>query len=176
MNVHEVTRPVAGPYAVLDCTDPIASMDIAEVEASRAPYEIVADAVALPTSDVSEHALEVSDGGRGGFALFAKVGLLVRVGVESRIVVPTSWDGEAALAWGNTGTRNPSPVFEIPACEGPDEWIAFPGGFHLDEPACVPLVVESGGIEVDVTVGVGAPCPGQEPPNDNAFEPAASDE
>ena len=43
-------------------------------------------------------------------------------------------------------------------------WAAFAGGYRVDHPACVPVIVRAGGKEQQVHIGVGTACPGQQPP------------
>ena len=37
-------------------------------------------------------------------------------------------------------------------------WLAFPGGYHVPEPMCVPLIVRANGRETRAEVRVGAGC------------------
>jgi hypothetical protein len=43
-------------------------------------------------------------------------------------------------------------------------WLAYAGGFWIDHPACVPIIVRAGGKQQQVDIGVGTACPGQRPP------------
>jgi len=43
-------------------------------------------------------------------------------------------------------------------------WLVFPGGYWVHRPLCLPLLVTAHGETERVRIGVGAACPGQEPP------------
>jgi hypothetical protein len=78
--------------------------------------------------------------------------------------VPPAWVGRLAVEWGNTTRRALAHHLVVGPCPGDDPWIAFPGGFYVSQPACVELIVRVANIDHEVSVGVGAPCPGQKPP------------
>ena len=150
-----------GGAEVLDCKDPIG--------ASSAPDEgfaAIGDAVALQTAASSPVALQTSVSGEPdpAYGLFAKTGLLVRTGVMSELIVPPEWLGKVAVAWGNTGSDRPSGRLIVGPCPGTAAWIAFPGGYYVNQPACIDLIVRRDGTDHHVAVGVGSPCPGQQPP------------
>lgn len=125
---------------------------------------VIDDAVALPTSEVRERALQVSevrlpDGGKG---LFAKQGLLVRRGRHVELTVPEGMADRSWMAWGRP--RPVSARVVVDRCDAEDEWIAFVGGYTVREAGCLPVLVSvDGGAAREVLVGVGAPCPGQRP-------------
>jgi hypothetical protein len=147
----------------LDCNDPIG-----ELSTPGDGYEAIDGAVALPTSAANPIALGTSATREYGPSkrLFAKTGLLVRTGVKSELITPPEWIGRLWYRWGNTGPPPPTDHFVVGPCRGAAAWIAFPGGFFVADPACVHLVVRTAAGDHDVTVGVGAPCPGQRPPPD----------
>ncbi|MET7304448.1 hypothetical protein [Embleya sp. NPDC005575] len=91
--------------------------------------------------------------------LFAKSGLLVRDGAVVDIeVVPAPGNG-TSIGWGNG--RLPARSVRVPGCtSGSTEtsWMAFPGGYYVDRPGCVTLVVRSRGLQTKVHVPVGADC------------------
>ena len=100
-----------------------------------------------------------------GLALFAKDGLGIKTGGSWRISVPAEAVGHLLIGWGSPGV--PSLGVGPPTCQLPASssgWMWFPGGYWTDRAGCYPLVVEAGGRSQPVTVGVGAPCPGQQPP------------
>jgi hypothetical protein len=128
-------------------------------------FQVVLGAVALPTSSTAP-ALQAADSGAPDVPLlFAKTGLLVRAGVASELTVPDSPGTRIGIAWGNPGPE-PSARFIVPPCADAyrSGWLVYPGGFWVDRPLCLPLTVHAGGREQEVRVGVGAACPGQEPP------------
>ena len=90
-----------------------------------------------------------------------KAGLVVRAGrrpVEVR--VPASWQGRAAITWGNGGL--PSQAVRFAPCPSPPGvWNAYAGGFLLrSRGACVPLVFQAGGERRIVRFGIGVRCGG----------------
>lgn len=127
-------------------------------------YEEILGAVALPTSRTARRALQAGDGA-GSDVLFAKTGLLVR-GDQSVVIeqVPGSGaagDPPALLGWGEVA---PATRFTARPCPGAPEWRVFAGGLYVARPACVHLRVRVGGRTTEVSVGAGAPCPGQRRP------------
>ena len=122
--------------------------------------------VALPAAPDSR-ALQAFDSGDPGVpALFAKTGLLVRAGQAFELEVAAEPDNRVAIGWGNALTFVPGARFAVPAC--PDTfgtgWLAYPGGYWADRPLCLPLVVRTADGEEQVRIGIGAPCPDQQPP------------
>ena len=96
---------------------------------------------------------------------FAKDGLGIRPGRGWRISVPAQAAGHLLIGWGSPGV--PSLSVGPPTCRPPAStsgWMWFPGGYWTDRPGCYPLLVEAGGHAQRTTVGVGAPCRGQQPP------------
>lgn len=142
--------------AVLSCADVIDSDT--EVPAQ---YRPISDAVALPTAESAAHALQVSQQpARPAPNFFAKTGLVLRSDAVVSIRVEEPAD-VALIGWGSPAEF--ATEVSSPGCPG-GEWIAFAGGFLVDQPSCVELTVTVGGDHERVQVGVGAPCPGQQPP------------
>ncbi len=127
-------------------------------------YAGILDAVALPVAPASEQALQaVRDEEDGVPPFWSKTGLLVRAGVGVTVAVDAP-AGAAALGWGHAGDPDYfRPAITTSGCDG-DDWLAFPGGFRVDEPRCLDLVVTTVDAQQQVQVGVGAPCDGQQPP------------
>jgi hypothetical protein len=150
------TRRSPQPGAIsLTCSGPIGS-----VSSPTSLQSSLLDVVGLDITST----LQVSDGGgTDPHRLFAKTGLLVHVGREADLTVPAAWATRVSIAWGNHAAKWTSSL-QIPACpappSGPGQWLAFPGGFSLDEPACVPLEVRAGNEVRTVHVSVGSRCPG----------------
>jgi hypothetical protein len=147
--------PIAA--AALDCRNPIAT-DTAVPET----YEQLAGVTALPTSTSSPVALQTSPSSES-LRLFAKTGLLIRAGVEFTIAPSAEWSGRAAAWWGNSGGVRIAPSSQGGPCGGTG-WLAFPGGFFVAEPGCVPFEIQAANTRLRVEIGMGAPCPGQQPP------------
>ena len=103
--------------------------------------------------------LQANDGAGDGprARWFAKSGLLVAAGKASTIEVPPSMQQQLSIGWGGDRTWSLS----VPACSGEATWLAFAGGFYVDEPACVEVVVRTeADAEARSEVGVGASCGG----------------
>jgi len=133
---------------VVDCAHVIA-----ELPAPSDGFTTHAGDVALST----DRRLPTSSSGDEGPGrkLFAKAGLEVRAGADVEIRV----EGDAAIGWGSPAL--PARVIHGPRC-APDtagvSWVVVPGGFWVDEPRCVTLVVRSRGEEARARVPVGADC------------------
>lgn len=98
-------------------------------------------------------------------SLFAKAGLGVRLGSRWRLVVPPAAQDHLRIGWGSPGTS--TVVIPPAACSQTSRtgWFWYPGGYWTDKPGCYAVIVEVGEDQrQQVNVGVGAPCPGQEPP------------
>jgi len=96
---------------------------------------------------------------------FAKDGLGVAPGIGWRIVVPPESAGHLRIGWGSPAVPGLS-VGPAVGCRGQTStgWLWYPGGYWTDEPSCYAVVIEVGSQRQQVHVGVGAPCPGQQPP------------
>ena len=148
------------PSAALDCPDYI------DTDPPPGDFEVVAGVVALPTSP-GHVALQASEGGSGApERLFAKTGLLVRAGATFEVVVPTAVADRMAVVWGGAGT--PTRRLTVNACHASGgsgaEWLAYPGGYLVDDVMCAPLDVVVQGRPHRVLLGIGHACPGQAAP------------
>jgi hypothetical protein len=144
--------------AVLDCDDPVATDT-----SVPATYEQLTGALALPTSSAAPQALQTRPSSER-LGLFAKTGLLIHAGAAFTITPAPGWRDQAGAWWGNTGERSVEPSFHGGPCEGTG-WLAFPGGFYVAEPGCVPFDVAVAGTTTRVEIGIGAACHGQQPPD-----------
>jgi hypothetical protein len=92
---------------------------------------------------------------------FAKFGLQIHSGREPvDVVVPRAWRARLALNWGENGGPAQSSSIRVLAC-GPvlgRRWLAFPGGYFLRKPACVPLIVRVGSKSAHIRLGIGRSC------------------
>jgi hypothetical protein len=150
------TRSTAG--SVLDCRG-VSGVD------GAAPLPVVLGVVALPISPRYPALGTARSGdGDGPLRLFAKTGLFFRPGTTFELIVPAGFAGRLRIGWGNPGT--PSQIVEVSNCANPGGggWLAIAGGYWIDHPACVPIIVRAGGRQQQVHVGVGKACPGQRPP------------
>jgi hypothetical protein len=124
-------------------------------------YTVIADAVALPTSDSADRALQTSHREENPAPnYFAKTGLAVRPDVAFTIEVDAPAQS-AQLGWGSPADFAPAMATE--GCTG-DGWAVFAGGFLVYQPRCVEITVRTDGAEETAQIGVGAPCEGQQPP------------
>jgi hypothetical protein len=143
--------PSAG---ALGCGDAIDTLTTAPDDLT-----VVLGVVALPTGFM----LQSSASGESDPAarLFAKQGLVVKLGTVVDLSIGTAALGHARIAWGNPGVIADHARAEAFGCPGvfPSYWIAFAGGYYVDEPRCLPIVVEFAGTRDTVSVPVGAPCP-----------------
>jgi hypothetical protein len=113
--------------------------------------EVILDSVALPTKVVLQ-ANETDEPGR----LFAKWGLLVRPNTTVDLIVADDDVGRATIAWGSPGPADATHL-RVADCQG-DGWLAFAGGYTVDQPRCLTLVVKAGGRQQTVRIAVGTPC------------------
>jgi hypothetical protein len=132
-------------------------------------FEVVLGVVALPTSP-NYPALQTIRTGESNHPrrLFAKTGLIIKARTSFEIIVPPPIAAPAAhlgIGWDGTPSA-PSQRIVVSNCPQPgrSDWLAYPGGYWLDHPTCAPLIVKTDGKEQQVHIGLGTPCPGQQPP------------
>ena len=146
------------PESALNCGDVIGT------SAPAAPYQVVLGVVALPASP--GHAAlgtSLTGEGNGPLRLFAKTGLLIRPGTAFQLIVPAPFTSRFSIGWGNPGI--PSHRVLVGNCAGTGGgWLAYAGGYWIDHPACVPVIVRARGKQQQVHIGVGTACPGQRSP------------
>jgi hypothetical protein len=148
----------AAPAAesALECDSSIGS------SAGVAPLRVVLGVVAVPASPGSA-ALQTARSGDGPLRLFAKTALLIRPGTTFELIVPGRFTSRLSIGWGSPGT--PSHQVLVSNCAGTGGgWLAYAGGYWIDHPACVPIIVRADGKQQQVNIGVGTACPGQRPP------------
>ncbi|MEU0938817.1 hypothetical protein [Embleya sp. NPDC005971] len=148
----EVADLHAEPALTLDCLHVID-----ERPAPTGALTVFLGDVALETGRRLQPA-EV-DGSEPPHPLFAKSGLMVRAGARVDIeVLPAPGNG-ASIVWGNG--RPAAGSVRVPGCparSAEQPWLAFAGGYHVDRPGCVTLIVRSHGLRTKVHVPVGADC------------------
>jgi hypothetical protein len=130
-------------------------------------YTVVLGVVALPIAPRAA-ALQtaISDSADPSARLFSKTGLLIRTGTRFELAIPPAWAGRLRIGWAN-GPAQPGPGLEVNCHPHPGDrsgWLAYPGGFWLRHPACVPLLIKTATRSRRVQIGLGTPCPGQRPP------------
>jgi hypothetical protein len=156
-----VALPVFAPDMALACDQKIYTIDDPPADQQK-----IFDEVALP-----DKALQANTSGESdpSALLFAKTGLYITPGASFGLRVPDDWIGRLAIGWGSPAVRTVH-LF-VPGCEETAvhrQWFVYAGGFWVAQPACVPLLVDSGGQEQTVHIGVGTACPGQAAPPSGA--------
>lgn len=127
--------------------------------------QVVLGVVALPASPrYGALGTALLSSGQGPHRLFAKTGLVIKPGATFELVVPASLAGRLGIGWGSPAVPDPQVLVDKCANPAGTGWLAYAGGYWIDHPACVPIIVKAGGRQQTVHVGVGAACPGQQPP------------
>jgi hypothetical protein len=90
-------------------------------------------------------------------ALFAKAVLVLRADAEFDLEVPPALAPHVRIGWGNPGT--PGTKLHVNACASRNGWMWYPGGYWVDKPVCLPLIVRAGGQEETVNIPIGVGCP-----------------
>lgn len=144
----------------LPCQDVIAS-----APTPPSGLSIVLSRVALPVGQE----LQTAPSGLSNPALrlFAKQGLLIRRGVPFDLIVAPEWQARLRIGWGNSVT--PTVTLRVATCRPPnsptvnpqDPWLVYAGGYWIDKPSCVLILVRVGQQEQAVKIGLGTPCPNQ---------------
>jgi hypothetical protein len=137
-------------------------------------FTIVDNAVALPSTN--QPALQVVPVDKSspasqdepladGKSYWAKQGIAVLGGHRVELSVAPEVADKIRIGWGHApSTGSTSAVAD---CPSPEEWLGFPGGYSVREPGCYTIharVDDKAKQQVDI--GIGAPCPGQDPPPD----------
>lgn len=135
-----------------------------DANAVAAPLRVVLGVVALPVSPgYPALGTALSGDGSGAPRLFAKTGLVIRPGTTFELIVPARFTNRLSIGWGPPG--RPGHRVVVNNCPNPGGgWLAYAGGYWIDHPACVPIIVRAGGRQQTVHIGLGTPCPGQRPP------------
>jgi hypothetical protein len=121
--------------------------------------------VALPASPSARALATGRLGGPGQPRLFAKSALVVRKGSSFSLRAATP--KTLGFSWNpHEGDSSPTRSLLVKGCKGSSTsgWLAFVGGYYVDRPSCVALVVKTASGTRRVKVGVGTPCAGQRPP------------
>ena len=146
---HEITQSaVEQTEHTINCEHIIGTESDANVHSNRT---IVGDVVAFPLGELQEPVGPDLDFGQ----LFAKTGLVVRADSAFELLVPAG--STTRIHWGNRG--EPVQRIIVPACGGTNAWVAFAGGFWVDEATCVEIIVRRLDQEDAIArIGVGVPC------------------
>ena len=127
-------------------------------------YETVLGVVQLPTAPVTR-ALQTGRIPGPPRRYFAKRGLIVGPDTPFQLTIVDLQALDASLGWGNPGRSGRTlTVDRCRSAQNPRSWLVYAGGFNTARTGCLPLQVSSTTGTRRVQVGVGAPCPGQDPP------------
>jgi hypothetical protein len=163
---HASVRPTA-PARLLPGESALACGDYIDNNAQAAPLQVVLGVVALPVSPgYPALGTSLSGDGNGPLRLFAKTGLVIRPGTRFELIVPARFTSRLRIGWGKPGTPSQRVVVDDCANTGGRRWLAYAGGYWIDHPACVSIIVSVGGKQQQVHIGIGTACPGQRPPQE----------
>ena len=163
---HVSVRPT-GPARLLPGESALACGDYIDNDAQAAPLQVVLGVVALPVSPgYPALGTSLSGDGNGPLRLFAKTGLVIRPGTRFELIVPARFTSRLRIGWGKPGTPSQRVVVDDCANTGGPRWLAYAGGYWIDHPACVSIIVSVGGKQQQVHIGIGTACPGQRPPQE----------
>ena len=163
---HASARPT-GPARLLPGESALACGDYIDNNAQAAPLQVVLGVVALPVSPgYPALGTSLSGDGNGPLRLFAKTGLVIRPGTRFELIVPARFTSRLRIGWGKPGTPSQRVVVDDCANTGGPRWLAYAGGYWIDHPACVSIIVSVGGKQQQVHIGIGTACPGQRPPQE----------
>jgi hypothetical protein len=93
--------------------------------------------------------------------LWAKQGLEVLAGSTVELTLTPAVRDHAWIGWGSPARRSPTQRLANcarPGCAHDCGWLAFAGGYWVERPMCLPIVVRSGDRESTARVPVGAAC------------------
>ncbi len=133
-------------------------------DAPPADFTLVFDTVALPSASAYASALQTNrrESNNGQPYYFAKTGLWWRGDAVFEIAVPDEYQDRLAIGWGRS---NQPPAHSVQAdCDIDTDWAGAPGGYWITEPMCAEIIVRVDGNEQREQIGLGTPCPGQNPP------------
>jgi len=163
---HVSVRPT-GPARLLPGESALACDDYIDNNAQAPPLQVVLGVVALPVSPgYPALGTSLSGDGNGPLRLFAKTGLVIRPGTRFELIVPARFTSRLRIGWGKPGTPSQRVVVDDCANTGGPRWLAYAGGYWIDHPACVSIIVSVGGKQQQVHIGIGTACPGQRPPQE----------
>jgi len=98
------------------------------------------------------------------FPYESRLPLFIRAGGRPfTIAIAPGWRGRAGMAWDRRGDAKPeiARAVRVVPCPGGDKlsvWLAYPGGFYVARPACLPLVITINGVRHRARVPLGRAC------------------
>jgi len=123
----------------------VCDISTGQFEQASPGRRIVLDRVGLPPVD---YVNQLAKPPRPGLERFSKIGVFVSAGTAVTLEVPVGQRRNYALEYGDSGGGRIRYA-----------WSAWPGGFLLRNPACVPLLVHVDGRSERILVAIGRPCP-----------------
>jgi hypothetical protein len=99
------------------------------------------------------------------FPFTSSLPISVRAGGRAfTIEIAPAWHQPAGMAWDNRGDAKPRIAHgvRVEPCPGGDKlsvWLAYPGGFYVARPACLPIVITIGATRYRARVPLGRACP-----------------
>jgi hypothetical protein len=99
------------------------------------------------------------------FPYSSSLPIFIRAGGRAfTIEIAATWHARAGMAWDNRGDAKPKIAHgvRVVPCPGGDKlsvWLAYPGGFYVARPACLPIVITIGGTRYLTRVPLGRACP-----------------
>jgi hypothetical protein len=156
----ETSHPASVADSVLKCGNSI------DDHPPPASFQIVLGVVALPTSPRYPALQTGLTGDKSVPRLFAKTGLIIKAGTSFDVVVPRQARGHLGIGWGGSPAtpRRQVLIRNCAKAAGNSDWLAYAGGYWIDHPACVAIVVKAQGQQERLHIGLGTPCHGQQPP------------
>jgi hypothetical protein len=96
------------------------------------------------------------------YAYFSKIAIIVRAGTAPfTIKLAPSWRARAGMEWDNTSGHVISDgVRVVPCAHGDDNgvWVAYPGGFYVAGPVCLPIEITMGAQRTTRRIPLGVAC------------------
>ena len=99
------------------------------------------------------------------FPFWSKLPIFIRAGGRPfTIAIAPSWHERAGMAWDSRGDAQPAiahgvRVLPCPGGDNASVWLAYPGGFYVARPACLPIVITIGARRYPARVPLGRACP-----------------
>ena len=143
-------RAVATRQARLRCEMPVWS--------GRHPPHGTGSAIGIMALDLAVPRSGTYSATQAPHHLMAKTWLFIRTHRTATLSLTGPWSTRVALQWGTAAQLAPwTTSLVIPPCpdEGEGKWIAFPGAFAFDQPACVPLRLIADATSTTLHVSVG---------------------
>jgi hypothetical protein len=151
----------SAPVTALECANGVST----DLRASD--LQVVLGVVALPASPRAAALGTGRLGERGQPRLFAKSALVVRAGDSFELLAAQAPPRSLAFSWSpHPETPTPTRSLDVSRCRSTynSKWLAFVGGYYVNRASCATLIVRTATSQRRVKIGLGAPCPGQRPP------------